>query len=488
MKNFADSRLAVVLLAVVLTAALSGCSLLKGKLREHHFKDDESTALILDAKERVITQRAVNFDPESDKVKPGILICAEPSPDVANALSTAIGASLGASLPTNTGGKTFSAGFNSSQAESILQLGSRIATIQLLRDELADLCRSYANGAVSTTTYTLRLSRLDKKMVTLLLSEAAGRPGSAQALILGDAASGSSPSASREEIEQARQAVVTASADLVTKDKEFKEAAEATKSEKRLAYDAAIKALQEKQSALFALERRLLQTSGGAQAQSILVNDEAPERNQILSTLQENFLLQDDLTTFLDACISSLDRPQRPMNQKDQATIAQARDILKASEQKLQTAISEALISRARVSNAATDEEKRSAQMRLADAEAALNAQDADLRQANQNLEQVVELLDPLTPFGKNCQKSSLRTLLYANVDRTRDRIAWVEAQTRQQTMRNCQSLITSTDTATSAARAACIDAIAREAKGIADAAPRDLDPQWRTQFGRDAP
>lgn len=56
-------------------------------------------------------------------------------------------------------------------AESLAQLGQRLATTQLLRDELADLCRSYANGAISTTNYTLRLAQLDEKMVTLLTAE-----------------------------------------------------------------------------------------------------------------------------------------------------------------------------------------------------------------------------------------------------------------------------------------------------------------------------
>lgn len=96
------------------------------------------------------------------------VICAEPSPDVAKAISEALQLQLKATDGKNEVG----AGVSRSVTESIAQLGQRIATIQLLRDELADLCRAYSNGAVTNITYTLRLSRLDRKMITLLISEA----------------------------------------------------------------------------------------------------------------------------------------------------------------------------------------------------------------------------------------------------------------------------------------------------------------------------
>lgn len=96
------------------------------------------------------------------------VICAEPSPDVAKAISEALQLQLKATDGKNEVG----AGVSKSVTESIAQLGQRIATIQLLRDELADLCRAYSNGAVTNITYTLRLSRLDRKMITLLISEA----------------------------------------------------------------------------------------------------------------------------------------------------------------------------------------------------------------------------------------------------------------------------------------------------------------------------
>lgn len=96
-------------------------------------------------------------------LSPNAVICPEPSPDIARAFQQ-VGQ---LSLKDNAEGKL-------ENSNVVIQLTRRIATIQLLRDELADLCRSYANGATTRTTYTLRLSKLDRKMVTLMLAESVG--------------------------------------------------------------------------------------------------------------------------------------------------------------------------------------------------------------------------------------------------------------------------------------------------------------------------
>lgn len=460
-----------VIAIVAATSSIVGCSLVAGYLREHHFKEDESTALILDAKERVITQRKVEVNPKfEDRINPGIIVCAEPSPDVANALSSAISTSLNAALPAAAGAKNVSADLSLSRAESIVQLGSRIATIQLLRDELADLCRSYANGAVTATTYTLRLSRLDKKMVTLLLSEAAGRPAGAQAVILGDAAAGTKPAATAEEVTQARQAVVDAVSELSKKDQELKEATDEDRKAKQTARDAAFKSLQDKQTLLLAMERRLLNTSSGASVQTVLLNNTPGNGPQeTLAALQENFLLQDDLTTFLDACISSLDL-LKALSSEDEKALGQKRKELEDSR----TAMIEADVKK---QNAADNLERASASQR-ADAEKLAASTSEELRKrmaeeyiAKERFQNALSDIKPVSRFGEYCQAGALDRLIDANVRRIGDRRELlvqrrllVEAQARDSKLRACEAAFRNPGTMDVSTREACAAALSREA------------------------
>ena len=143
--------------------------------------------VLTDASKRALTVVNVKARPEDRRVLPQRVVCAEPSPDIAKAVSTALESSLKAKADVvGKAGGSLDAALARTETESIAQLGSRLATIQLLRDELSDLCRAYANGAVSSITYTLRLSRLDKKMITLLVSEASAGALS-RALYLDDA-------------------------------------------------------------------------------------------------------------------------------------------------------------------------------------------------------------------------------------------------------------------------------------------------------------
>lgn len=471
-------RAGLLVLAGAMVTTISGCGVIHAMQREHHFKKGESSALILDAKERVITQRDIQEkQPFADRVVPNVIMCSEPSPDVANALSTAIAASLTASLPGATGAKSVSADISRSTSESLMQLGSRIATIQLLRDELADLCRSYANGAVTQTTYTLRLSRLDKKMVTLLLSEAAGRPSGAQSVVLGDAAAGTKPAASPEDIAKARQAVVDASAEVVGKEKAFKEASEETWKEKQLERDAALRVLQEKQATLLSMERRLLETSTGSDVQTVLVNSSpgSPDAGQTLQMLQENFLLQDDLTTFLDACISSLDRQVYQLNDKQQLILDRARDQLQTIETNSLYAKNDYNQTRALIERS-EGAEKETAMKKLQEIEQYLNAADLESSLARKKYDEATGQLQPVSRFAEYCQGGALRALLDANRERiddrimlTRERRQLAELEARNSTLRACEVVVASTS-ADATTRQACTTVLVQSAKSIGDA------------------
>jgi len=111
---------------------------------------------------------------------PNYNVCAEPSPDVAKAISNAFSddAKLSAAGLQALGGTGASAAVENtvakSRSQSLMELGERLATTQMLRDGLFNLCAAYANGAITREEYALVLSRYGDTMVTLLAIEALG--------------------------------------------------------------------------------------------------------------------------------------------------------------------------------------------------------------------------------------------------------------------------------------------------------------------------
>jgi hypothetical protein len=104
------------------------------------------------------------------------VICAEPSPEVAKAFSTAFGASAEAeakAIPalSQAGDVRGALAVSRARSEAIAQLGKRLGTIQLLRNGLFSACEAYANGAISPISYAFLLSRFGDVMVTLLAVE-----------------------------------------------------------------------------------------------------------------------------------------------------------------------------------------------------------------------------------------------------------------------------------------------------------------------------
>ena len=125
-------------------------------------------SIVTDAKQRVITNIDIVNNSVAGQVLPKRIVCAEPSPDVTSAFSEAIQASVS---KTDKDGKKTGAHFGRSTAESLAQLGERLASIQLLRDMAYRNCEAYANGSINATSYTILNSRLNKTVVTLLASE-----------------------------------------------------------------------------------------------------------------------------------------------------------------------------------------------------------------------------------------------------------------------------------------------------------------------------
>ena len=186
-------------LILVLTAVLSGCSLMKPTTQIETFdlneKDGENRGLSLttDATRRAITNVDIVNTSVPGQVVPKRIVCAEPSPDVAETFSKAVEVAVAASK----GGASASTNVSASTSQSLAQLGERLATVQLLRDMAYRNCEAYANGSINATSYTILNSRLNKTIVTLLSTEVvAGAFGRNLAVILGSAKSESNAKAS----------------------------------------------------------------------------------------------------------------------------------------------------------------------------------------------------------------------------------------------------------------------------------------------------
>ena len=169
-------------------------------------------------------------DPISNRIEPEHVTCAEPSPDVATAISQSFGVGLTAAgkEPKSSIEAELAASVASSNAQSVAQLGERLATIQMLRDGLYRACEAYANGAITPTTYTLIVSRIDDLMVTLLSTEIAGGPFGRELAALGGSTTAAASAvqavgAASQKAVQLTKDVDDASTEVATKERELAE-------------------------------------------------------------------------------------------------------------------------------------------------------------------------------------------------------------------------------------------------------------------------
>lgn len=183
------------ILVAAVAVSVAGCDNLNAIHRADSL--DGGVSVTTDAKQRMV----INLPADDDDMRhnnPKRFVCAEPSPDVAQAVSEALRASLTASLEktaAQTGkDQAVSAEFARSLTADVVQLGERLATIQLLRDKMYRACEAFANGMLNVSSYQLMMARLDKTMVTLLSNEmAAGAFGRALARAGGSATVGGVP-------------------------------------------------------------------------------------------------------------------------------------------------------------------------------------------------------------------------------------------------------------------------------------------------------
>lgn len=167
-------------LCVGFVILVQGCTISpSATLRKESVTNHEFIAT--DSRLRVITSSEIGYLSTTGTVDPKRIVCMEPSPDVATTIANSFG--VGASVLAQG-----SASLSTQQVEGLVQLGERTAAIQLLRDKMYQTCIAYANGAISGTTYSLLMSRLDDSIVTLSLGDgASGAFGRSLAGIGGEA-------------------------------------------------------------------------------------------------------------------------------------------------------------------------------------------------------------------------------------------------------------------------------------------------------------
>jgi hypothetical protein len=203
-----SKRRHAVFTAVAMALALSACNG-EPHIGDSYFLGWGSTPVI-DAKQRAIinTKAEKRDDGIPGHNEPTRMVCAEPSPDVTQAISETMKLAVQADLSRknqvgNTESLKVSTDFARALTASVAQLGERLASIQLLRDKMYRACEAYANGAINSTTYTTIMARFDKSMVTLLSSELAAGAFGRELAALGGSANLSGPP--REVIEGAEK-------------------------------------------------------------------------------------------------------------------------------------------------------------------------------------------------------------------------------------------------------------------------------------------
>jgi hypothetical protein len=109
---------------------------------------------------RIITERRSSVTGQD-------IVCTEPSPDVAKAISTAFALGGQGGNGSASGGLATSAG----SAEAVAELAGRSTALLGLRDGLFRACEAYANGAIGADMYALIISHYGQLMTTLFLGQ-----------------------------------------------------------------------------------------------------------------------------------------------------------------------------------------------------------------------------------------------------------------------------------------------------------------------------
>ena len=308
-------------LTLLATLGLTACGVAPDAvLKQTEFTEGQIVAT--DSRLRIVNSSTIGFRSIPGEVDPHQIVCAEPSPDVAIAIANSFGGGFNVLGYGN-------AALSASHVEGLVQLGERTATIQLLRDKMYQSCLAYANGAISGTTYSIIMSRLDDTIVTLLMGETAGGAfGRSLASIGGKANSSASAklsalpgdianldehvSAATAAEEELRAAEKNLAEHKATQPAAGKEAEHATRTKE---LESEVEAAVAKRAAAQRLMKDTLEAASDSAAEISSIEgggglDVSPDPliATTLADMQAEFLLSDVSTTIVTACLVELGR------------------------------------------------------------------------------------------------------------------------------------------------------------------------------------
>lgn len=307
-------------LTLLATLGLAACANAPNAvLKQTDFAEGQIVAT--DSRLRIVNKSGIGASSIPGEVDPLQIYCVEPSPDVATAIASSFGGGLNVLGYGNTA-------MTASHVEGLVQLGERTATIQLLRDKMYQTCLAYANGAISGTTYSFIMSRLDDTIVTLLMGETAGGAfGRELASIGGEAEASASAKMSAlpgdiANLDQRIAATTAAEEELRAAEKNLaehkatepapgKEAEHAKRTEE---LEAAVEAAEAKRDAAQRLMKDTLEAASESAAEISATGggglDVTPDPliAATLADMQAEFLLQDVSSAIVTACLVELGR------------------------------------------------------------------------------------------------------------------------------------------------------------------------------------
>jgi hypothetical protein len=250
------------------------------------------------------------------------IICVEPSPDVAVAVANSFGVSVSAS-------GYGSGSLSGAVAEGLAQIAERTTAIQAILRQGYQACIDYMNGAINGTTYSLRQSRLDDLLVTLVLAEdAAGAFGRKGASIGTNAAASAEAVASmlpdisqgleesNKELAEKQQAVADRQQELNDAQAALDNATDENRAELTTKRDAAQTQLDIAKSERDAALRKTTGLSEAASraaagvtsvtGQGGIIAEPDPQIARAIADMQDTFVNKDAEQAYLSTCLIEL--------------------------------------------------------------------------------------------------------------------------------------------------------------------------------------
>jgi hypothetical protein len=214
------------------------CLMLLGACESMSWQLGQAQTTRTSADKRLVIASPIPAGDNLGHFRPSQVVCAEPSPDVAKAVSEAFNAGITVEIKGNTAPLSpqaqgdIAAAVSRSRAEAIAELTERLATISLLRDGLYRACEAYGNGALNPISYAIMLSAYGDTMVTLLSSELVAGNFGRQRTAIGATASGEADATSKRDQESLRESELKlegATQELIRSERELAQAEAAAK-------------------------------------------------------------------------------------------------------------------------------------------------------------------------------------------------------------------------------------------------------------------